>query len=71
MTNLADGVHVMVGGIDAANAGSIRLHERFGFTRAARSRIAGIPHSKSRPCPTERRSDASKSRACSRLHRGS
>jgi L-amino acid N-acyltransferase len=25
------GVHVMVGGIDCENAGSIRLHERFGF----------------------------------------
>jgi phosphinothricin acetyltransferase len=29
---LAAGVHVMVGGIDCQNAGSIRLHERFGFT---------------------------------------
>jgi len=27
-----DGVHVMVGGIDGANAGSIRFHERLGFT---------------------------------------
>lgn len=26
------GKHAMVGGIDAANAGSIALHERFGFT---------------------------------------
>jgi phosphinothricin acetyltransferase len=29
---LAAGVHVMVGGIDADNAGSIRLHARFDFT---------------------------------------
>jgi phosphinothricin acetyltransferase len=29
---LANGVHVMIGGIDADNTGSIRLHERFGFT---------------------------------------
>jgi phosphinothricin acetyltransferase len=28
------GKHVMVAGIDADNAGSIRLHERLGFTRA-------------------------------------
>lgn len=28
----AAGVHVIIGGIDADNAGSIRLHERFGFT---------------------------------------
>lgn len=27
------GVHVMVAGIDAENAGSIRLHERFGFIK--------------------------------------
>jgi phosphinothricin acetyltransferase len=26
--------HVMIGGIDAANAGSIRFHERLGFRRA-------------------------------------
>ncbi|MBN1153118.1 MAG: N-acetyltransferase [Dehalococcoidia bacterium] len=29
------GKHVMVGGIDAANHGSIRMHERLGFERAA------------------------------------
>jgi len=29
----AAGLHVMVAGIDAANAGSIRMHERLGFTR--------------------------------------
>ena len=28
------GKHVMVGGIDASNTGSIRLHESFGFTAA-------------------------------------
>jgi L-amino acid N-acyltransferase len=30
------GKHVMVAGVDADNAGSIRLHERLGFTRAGR-----------------------------------
>ena len=30
----ARGVHVLVGGIDVANAGSIALHERFGFVHA-------------------------------------
>ena len=29
----AQGIHVMVAGIDAENEGSVRLHERFGFTR--------------------------------------
>ena len=29
----AQGIHVMVAGIDADNEGSVRLHERFGFTR--------------------------------------
>ncbi|MDN5600809.1 MAG: N-acetyltransferase family protein [Brachybacterium sp.] len=29
----AQGIHVMVAGIDASNEGSVRLHERFGFTR--------------------------------------
>ena len=29
----ATGKHVMVGGLDAANAASIALHERFGFER--------------------------------------
>ena len=29
------GKHVMIGAIDAANAGSIRFHERLGFTRVA------------------------------------
>ena len=29
----ADGFHVMVAAIDAANEGSIRIHERLGFTR--------------------------------------
>lgn len=28
-----DGVHVMVAAIDASNSGSIRIHERLGFTR--------------------------------------
>lgn len=29
----AQGLHVMVAGIDAENLGSVRLHERFGFDR--------------------------------------
>ena len=29
------GVHVMLGAVDADNAGSLRFHERLGFTRAA------------------------------------
>ena len=28
------GVHVMIGGIDAENTASLRLHERFGFRQA-------------------------------------
>jgi hypothetical protein len=31
----------MVGGIDADNAGSIRLHERFGFTTSSQLYQAG------------------------------
>jgi len=31
----AMGKHVMIGGIDAANQGSIRMHERLGFVRVA------------------------------------
>lgn len=30
------GVHVMLGGIDADNAGSVRFHERLGFSEVAR-----------------------------------
>lgn len=33
--------HVMVGGIDVANAGSIALHEKLGFTHAGTIRHAG------------------------------
>jgi phosphinothricin acetyltransferase len=32
----AAGVHVMIGGIDGDNVGSIRLHERFGFVEVGR-----------------------------------
>ena len=32
------GKHVMVAGVDAGNAASIRLHERFGFAQAGRLR---------------------------------
>lgn len=35
------GKHVMVAGIDAANAGSIRMHERLGFERAGLLRQVG------------------------------
>ena len=35
------GKHVMVAAIDAANAGSIRMHERLGFERGAVLREAG------------------------------
>ena len=35
------GKHVMVAGIDAANPGSIRLHERLGFERAGLLREVG------------------------------
>lgn len=32
----AAGLHVLVAGVDAGNTGSIRLHERLGFTEVAR-----------------------------------
>lgn len=35
------GKHVMVAGIDAANAGSIRMHERLGFREAGHFREVG------------------------------
>jgi phosphinothricin acetyltransferase len=35
------GKHVMIAGIDGDNTGSIRLHERLGFTRAGRLREVG------------------------------
>jgi L-amino acid N-acyltransferase YncA len=35
------GKHVMVAGIDAANTGSIRLHERLGFTQVGLLREVG------------------------------
>ncbi|HEV3341114.1 MAG TPA: GNAT family N-acetyltransferase [Pirellulales bacterium] len=34
--------HVLIGGIDATNAGSIALHERFGFERVATMRQVGF-----------------------------
>ena len=37
----ACGKHVMVGGVDAANAAAIRFHERLGFSRAAQLREVG------------------------------
>ncbi|ALN14389.1 MAG: N-acetyltransferase family protein [Acidipropionibacterium acidipropionici] len=38
----AQGVHVIVAGIDAANTGSIRLHERFGFTAVGHLPQVGV-----------------------------
>lgn len=35
------GKHVMIAGVDAANAGSIRMHERLGFARGAVLREVG------------------------------
>jgi len=37
----ARGKHVMIGGIDAANEGSLRMHERLGFERVAHFREVG------------------------------
>jgi phosphinothricin acetyltransferase len=36
------GKHVMVAGIDADNHGSIRMHERLGFSRVARFQEVGV-----------------------------
>jgi phosphinothricin acetyltransferase len=36
------GKHVMIGGIDAENAASLRFHERLGFTRVAHFREVGF-----------------------------
>lgn len=36
------GLHLLVGGIDAANAASIALHQRLGFTHAGTVRQAGF-----------------------------
>jgi L-amino acid N-acyltransferase len=38
----AAGKHVMVAGVDAANAASLRFHERLGFERAAHFREVGF-----------------------------
>ena len=38
----AQGLHVLVGGIDAANQGSIALHTRLGFTHCGTVRQAGF-----------------------------
>jgi phosphinothricin acetyltransferase len=38
---LALGKHVMIGGIDASNNASIRLHERLGFQQVAHFREVG------------------------------
>jgi L-amino acid N-acyltransferase YncA len=36
------GKHVMIGGVDAGNHGSLRFHERLGFERAAHFREVGF-----------------------------
>jgi phosphinothricin acetyltransferase len=36
------GLHVMIAGVDADNEGSIRFHERLGFTKAAHLREVGF-----------------------------
>ncbi|GGM06850.1 GNAT family N-acetyltransferase [Deinococcus aerophilus] len=46
MTALIDearrrGLHTMVGGVDAENAGSLTFHERLGFVQVARFREVG------------------------------
>lgn len=38
----AAGKHVMIAGVDAENAGSLRFHERLGFTRVAHFREVGF-----------------------------
>jgi L-amino acid N-acyltransferase YncA len=37
----AQGKHVMIGGVDAANEGSLRFHERLGFERVAHFKEVG------------------------------
>jgi phosphinothricin acetyltransferase len=39
---VARGLHVMIAGVDADNAGSIRFHERLGFIRVAHFREVGF-----------------------------
>jgi L-amino acid N-acyltransferase len=38
----ADGKHVMIAGVDAANAGSLAFHERLGFVRVAHFKEVGF-----------------------------
>jgi phosphinothricin acetyltransferase len=38
----AAGMHVMIAGIDADNAGSLRFHERLGFEKVAHLREVGV-----------------------------
>lgn len=38
------GYHVMIGAIDSENIGSIKLHEKFGFTECARITDAALKH---------------------------
>ena len=39
-----NGVHVLIAGIDSANEGSIRFHQRHGFTEVGRLPQVGIKH---------------------------
>jgi phosphinothricin acetyltransferase len=38
------GFHVMLGAIDSGNEGSIKLHQKFGFTECARIKEVAIKH---------------------------
>ena len=40
----ADGLHCMVGAVDASNAGSVAFHEKHGFTQVGTFRQAGRKH---------------------------
>ena len=37
----ADGLHCMIGAVDASNAGSVAFHEKFGFTQVGTFREVG------------------------------
>jgi phosphinothricin acetyltransferase len=39
---MTQGLHVMIGGVDAANEPSLRFHDQLGFVRAAHLRQVGF-----------------------------